>query len=487
MRSKKITFFLFSILFSIQVIKGQEKILEFNTDYLDTPLLMENSFTMVDDVSGDFTVFLTRNSDISAYHFNAAFENEGRLLSRQLHNKYKVPLGGTLKQKKYSLFYTNSSKSKFAGITFDFESRWSNTFEIDLNLKKEIYLTRFLYQNTFYIVTSTYRENFLYIYAFDNFGTYKKRTIDLSKYEFYGASEYPTRLKSALALDYHNANHLTNIISVQNDIPYSLDSMVSLIKLYIIGDSLHLATDINRDFTQIISYNLQNGSTSYDKINHVVLEQESLRNSYLLDKLLFQISVNQNEMVFQVTDLNSKKVLKKHHITKDEELYLANGPIRQRGGRYKQYRELEKTSQFLRKLGNGNPAIHVNESNGQYVVNIGSVDEVKDGVIGVLAYLNPYGAFAAFGALTLYVNPVALALYKVSNSKAVYINNILNEDFEPTNNKERDDIFYIIDDYIKKEDIKRYTAADVFKYKDYFFFGMLDKKSKNYSFIKFIN
>jgi len=192
-----------------------------------------------------------------------------------------------------------------------------------------------------------------------------------------------------------------------------------------------------------------------------------------------------NETSGEFTVFLTKKVLKKHHISKNDNLYLANGPIRQRGGRYKQYRELDKTSQFLRKLGHGNPAIFVNEYDGQYVVHIGSVDEIEDGLIAAVAYLNPFTAFATFGALTLYVNPVALALFKASNSRAVYINNILDQDFEPTNKKEKENIFYIISDYIEKENLKRFTAADVFIYKDYYMFGMLDKKSKKYILRKF--
>ena len=471
--------FLFVFHFGI----AQEKVLEFNTDYPTGPALIDNSFTLVNETTNDFTVFLTNKSNLSAFNFNESLEFKGWLSSRKLLNKYKIPLGGTVKDKKYSLFYTNSNKSKFALISFDFKSNWSLATEIDLNLKKEIYLSQFIFENTFHILTTTYRDNVLYIYSFDSTGGYYKKTIDLSNNDFFGAADYPTRLKSTLALDIHN-NTLTNIVSVQKDIPYSLDSMVSKIKLYLTGDSIHLVSDINHEFTQIISHDLKTGATKVDQFYQANVEYAPT-NSFLTTDCLFQVAVNPKEMVFQVTDLKTKKVLKKHHVTKNDELYLANGPIRQRGGRYKQYRELEKTSQFLRKLGNGNPAIYVNLINDQFEINIGSVDEIDNGLISAVAYMNPFTAIASIGALTLYVNPVALALIQASNSKAVYINNVLDKDFVPTNQKEKENIFYIIQDFIEKEDIKRFTASDVFKYKEHYLFGMLDKKSKKYILRKF--
>ena len=91
--------------------------------------------------------------------------------------------------------------------------------------------------------------------------------------------------------------------------------------------------------------------------------------------------------------------------------------------------------------------------------------------------LSPVGIVATFGAFTLFVNPVAVAFYKSSNTRAVYIANTLNQDLEIISSKERENIFYVIQDYLKKQEIKRFVAADVFRYEDYFVFGMLDKRT----------
>nr|WP_299170544.1 hypothetical protein [uncultured Allomuricauda sp.] len=471
-------FFLCTSLFA------QEKILEFNTEYEDFPSSIENSFTLVDEFTGNFTVFLTKNNDIAAYHFDASYKNIGRLVSKELSGKYKLPLGGTINKKEYSIFYSNEDKNKFAGITFDFKKIRPSVFEIDLKLKKEIYLTQFVYENTFRIITSSYRENYIYVYTFDNNGAFTKKTIDLSGYNFYGNSEYPSRLKSALGLNLHHIKHLTEVVYAQDKVPYSLDSMISWIKMYMYGDSLFIVSDLNRDFTQIITYNLKNEVATLDKIDHASTKLESKSNSYLLNDKLFQINVNPEEIILKITSLTSKEVLKEHRITKKDELSLANGPIRQRGGRYKKYREFEKTSQFLRKLSNGNLALHVGQTDKNYTINIGSVDEVE-GLVDVLVYLNPVSIVGVVGPLTIYVNPLALALLKASKTKAVYINSILDENFELTLNKEKDNIFYVVEDFIEKEEIKRYKAADLFRYKGYYIFGLLDKKSKKYSLRKF--
>ena len=465
------------------ITNGQEIILEFNTDYDAGPSSIDNSFSLVNENNNDFTVFLTNKSNLSAFNYNSSFELQGWLASRQLLNKYKLPLGGTVSNKKYSLFYSNNTNSKFALVTFDFEKMSSFASEIELNLKKEIYLTQFVFKNKFHFLTTTYRENKLYIYSFNNAGEYEKTTIDLNKYDFYGPSKYPTRLKSALGLDIHNDN-LTKLITVQEGIPYSLDSMVSLVKLFLIEDSFYLVSDINKEYTQIITYNLINGEIKTEIIEQASSELEK-SNSFLTKQNLFQIAVNTKTLNVKITDIKTKEVMKQYEISKKDSLYFANGPIRQRGGRYTKYRELEKTSQFLRKVGNGSPAIYVNEKENQYEISIGSVDDIEDGLIAAIAYLNPVTAVATFGALTVYANPVALAMIKASNSKAVYINNILDSEFKLTNQEEKDNIFYIINDYIKKKDLKRYAASDIFIYQDSYLFGMLDKKTKMYILRKF--
>lgn len=463
---------------------GQEKILEFNTDYPDLPAIMQNSFTLVNSQSDDFTVFLSTRSNICAYNFSAEMENQGRLLSKQLPNKFTSPLGGTINDKKYTLFYTNSSKSKFAGIIFDFEKRWSNVFEIDLKLKREIFVTQFTHENKFHIITVSYQTNHLNLYAFDNSGNFEKEIIDLTDHEFFTTVSYPARLKTALAMDI-NPRPITEIMWIQDDVPYSLDSMTSLYKLYILENTLHLAFDINSDFTQIISYNLNSKKAEVKKVAQPEFEKDALTNSYIYDNKLFQIKINPRKMVLRITDFESGAILKEHEITKTDQLYLADGPIRQRGGRYKKYRELEKTSQFLRKVGTGNPSIYVDKFGDQYGLTMGSVEEIDNSAIQALAFVNPFTAFAAIGSVTLFINPVALAFYRASDTKAVYINGFLKNDFEITNGVEAENIFYTINDYLKNENMKRFTAADVFKYKGDYIFGMLNKKNKQYSFQKF--
>lgn len=478
------TVFLFFLFSNTLVLAAQEIVLEFDTDYEAGPNVITDSFSLVDETTEDFTVFLTRDSNLSAFHFDSSYNLKGWLASREMPNKYKIPLGGTIQSEKYSLFYTNGTKSKFAVVSFDFETNWSFASEIDLKLTDEIFLSQFNFENKFHILTTTYRESLLHIYAFDNSGKYDKTTIDLEEFDLYGPSRYPTRLKSTLGLDISNKD-LVNMLSVQEGLPYSLDSMVSVIKLYIIEDTMFVVSDINRDFTQIISHHLKEGKTQVKSIEQAKIKFAST-NSFLTKDNIFQIAANPKEMVFQVTNLETKEVVKRYQFSKSDSLSLANGPIRQRGGRYKAYRELEKTAQFLRKLGHGNPAIHIKPNNDRYEIQIGSVDDIDDGLIYAVGYLNPFTAIATFGALTLYANPVALALIKASDSRAVYINNTLDSNFEPTFEQEKDNIFYIINDFIEEENVKRFTAADVFVHKEQFLFGMLDKKTKKYVLRKFI-
>lgn len=468
----------------IETADAQEKILEFNTNYPDVPVAMQNSFTLVDDNTNDFTVFLSTRSDIAAYHFDSSMVNQGRLLSRQLPNKFITPLGGTIKGKEYSLFYTNNTKNKFAVLIFDFDARWSSVFEIDLKLKNETLLTHFNYENKFHMVTVAQREKQLFLYTFNDTGDFNKRTISLVDHDFLHISDYPVRLKTALSCDIP-ARALTEVRWIQKDVPYSLDSLTSLYKIYILKDEMHLIFDVNGDFTQVISHNLKTEATGFKKLPQPEFRNEALTNSYLCDGKLFQFKINPEETTLRITDFETNNILKDHRIKKEEDLYLSVSPIVQRGGRYKDYRELSQTSQFLRKVGKGNPGIYVDDFGGRYSITLGSVKDIDNSALQALAFVNPFTAFVSMGSVTLFVNPVAMAFYRASDTKSVYINGFLDKKLNAVEGEQRGNIFYTISDYLAEEDIKRFTAADVFIYKNHYIFGMLDKKSKKYIFQKF--
>ncbi len=474
-----------ALIFSVQLFFAQEKILEFSTDYGQTEINMENSFTLVNKRDHSFTVFLTQRSKVKAFHFNNEMVNEGHIYSSLLPSKYKVPLGGTIDKKSYTLFFTNKAKSKFAAANFDFNTSLAKTLNIDLKLDNEKLISNFNHNGNFYLATVSFKENHINLYRFDSFGTYEKKIIDLSDHKTYRTATYPVSLYKTLSADMPS-KPIYNVQWIQKDVPYSLESMTTFYKLYLVGDVMHLTADINPNFTQLISFNLASGETQLKQFNQPEFKaDETMSNSFLSNNTLYQFRINAKEMALSISDLHTGKVLKEHRINKKENLYLASGPIRQRGGRYKKYRELEKTSQFLRKVGSGFPSIFVDTIDGTQKVVLGSVDKIEDGAIQALTFMNPFTAVASFGIVTLYVNPVALAMIKASDTKAVYISSYLDDKFETTQITEKDDIFYRVADFLKNEKTKRYTAVDIFQYKDYFLFGMLDKKNKLYSLRKF--
>lgn len=464
---------------------SQEKVLEFSADYPDTPNLMQNSFSLVNSENDSFTIFLSQRGDVEAYNFNAKMELQGRIASTVLSPKFNLPIGGRIDNNTYTLFFSNKNKSKFVGIKFDFDTQVSATFDIDIKLKNEKLLTHFNHKNQFYLVTTSYRNDYLNLYLFDASGSYKRKIIDLTDHDLFRTAPYPVSLYNSMSADL-SSRPMTNMNWIQKDVPYSLDTMTSMYKLYVIDDSIQIISDINPNFTQVISYDVITEKVDVTTYNQPTFKREdTMSNSFLSEGLLYQFRINPRVMALRITDFNTKEVYNEHRITKDEELFLSSGPIRQRGGRYKKYRELEKTAQFLRKVGNGYPSIYVDQIDGVQKVVLGSVDEVDNSAMQALAFVNPFTAVASIGALTVFFNPMALAMMRASDTKAVYITGYLDENFQTTQVTEKDDIFYRVTDYIKQEKTKRYTAADIFQYKDYFLFGMLDKKTQHYSLRKF--
>ena len=472
------------LIYNFLIVFSQEKVLEFSTSPNNSST-MKNSFSLVNSKNASFTVFLSRKTDLEAYHFNDNMELQERITSTLLTNKYSTPIGGRIDEKVYTLYFSNKKKTKFASINFDFERKISKTYDIDLKLKKEKFLAHFNYKDQFYLITTTHHNDYLNLYILNSTGSFEKKIIDLSEYELYGRADYPAPVYQAFSTNIPS-KPIYNTFWVQKDVPYSLDSMTSLYKLYITGDSLQITSDINPNFTQIITYDLITEDIEVRKLNQPKFKNKNtLSNSFLLDNILYQFRINPKEMALSISNYETNEILKEHRIKKKEDFYLSSGPIRQRGGHYKRYRELEKTAQFLRKVGNGNPSIYVDKIGSTQKIVLGSVDEVDVSALQALTFANPFTAVASIGSVTLFFNPVSVALLKSSNTKAVYITGYLDQNFQTTQAIEKDDIFYRVKDYLKEEKTKRYTAVDIFQYKDYFLFGMLDKKTKIYSLRKF--
>src|SRR5690606_28022611 len=99
--------------------------------------------------------------------------------------------------------------------------------------------------------------------------------------------------------------------------------------------------------------------------------------------------ISNEKLVINFIDLKNNTILKEFVISEDDSIHFKNSPIIQEGGDFASYRELEKTSQFIRKVIQSKMAISAYKDNNNYIVTLGSYEPkpstmsmITGGIIG---------------------------------------------------------------------------------------------------------
>ena len=194
------------------------------------------------------------------------------------------------------------------------------------------------------------------------------------------------------------------------------------------------------------------------------------------------ISATSDDMGFSVKTLDSGEELKNIIITKDDEITFSNTPIIQEGGMYSSYREMEKTSKFLRRLGKEDIGVAVSKHKGNYVVTMGSKKEISRG--GAPMMMPGVGfPMASAGAFAVTFNPTFFAYGSYSSTKATRIECLFDENLNHKEGEIPKNSFDRI-----KEAADKFPSTDaetVFRLDDFYIWGFYNKKLDKYMMYKF--
>ena len=183
-----------------------------------------------------------------------------------------------------------------------------------------------------------------------------------------------------------------------------------------------------------------------------------------------------------VTHLESEQAVKKITLNKEETIGFKNTPIIQEGGAYAKYREMEKTTKFLRKISQGDLGVSVYKLFDDYVITLGSTKEVATG--GGFAPIG-FGAFpvATAGAVTVTFNPTFYAYGGYSSTKAVRIECLFDNDLNHLEGEISLNVFDVIDDHAEK--LPSVEVETVFKLDNQHIWGYYSKKANQYLLYQF--
>jgi len=465
---KRLSIFIFIIFISFSSKAQEEIINRYTSD------LIRQSFNVVDQNTGNFAAFFEGYETVYGFLFDENNRELGRIESSNLPNKYKELIGYLIDGKKIILFMNTKNGRSYGVLKFDFENNKSSVEELDFKLKREDFLESLSIGNKFYLFSRPNNSSRINIYEFNSNLSSTLHEIEFKKEAFLDKKDMPINLYEILS----------KTEKIEHKTPVSIETSSEYVKFYNDDNRVTITSDKYKNYTYLINIDLESYEYSTDRVFKPAIDDSYLglrTNSFLYENLLFQIIASSKQLNIQITDLDKMTLVKEFSAKKNEPIPFKNSLIIQEGGGFDNYRELEKTSQFLRKISQAHAGISVLKQDGFYQITYGSALEKINGG----GYIIIGAAVGGLGGAIIMasINTITTSYYGYKNSKSVRITGLIDENFNHIEGEVPLNIFDRIKLYTNN--IKGIQAETIISLEDSYLFGYYNKREKVYKIVEF--
>jgi hypothetical protein len=466
------------IFFSCQ-LKAQEIVLSDNLNFDFGAVLPNEAITIANKDNSGIAIFYKTNREIYARFYNAKREHVNGINQIEIPRKTKNFIGQIYKDNLYTFFFSNDYQNKFSKITINLDNRNFKVEEdIDFKIDRNAYtILGFIEDKSSLIALCVSRDkNVFKTYSVFQDKPIKETEFSLESQEF--ISEKGHKL-SLLDLVYKNHNAPVSSL-IQMEFPSSLEATSSVNKLYFQNEKLIITNNIFPHKTIVFNLDFTQNSIIYNEFLNTDFSKEnklSNFNSFVFkDKLLTVHTTNEN-LKLNVLDLKTKELIKEHNILEDEEIYFKNTPIILEGGDFSDYREVEKTSKFLRKINYSNLAISATTANDSILITIGASKKIESGLV-------TFGFIAGGLAGGIFASILTDSFSAYTRTKSVRITGVFDKNFNHISGKLPLNEFDKINILKNSEALNNSQFYTVFKENNDVLFGNFDKKTKLFTIYK---
>jgi hypothetical protein len=310
-------------------------------------------------------VFLVEGNGTLSYLFNIP-----RLI-------YEDFLGGFFKNEKLYLFLNNGNNPGIRSFCYNFSDK--NLIEqiipFKINKKEERIIQRISSDNYFFYLTVAINSPELIVYKFNDGSQF-----DTHRFIVKGrmTNDFTNRQSSIFS------KPVIDIEKVDMEGECDIETAKSKHKIYVQNDSLLLLLNNKKGVTDVFSFDLTANTINNRVIYHSRADdigEKEVFNSFLFRNKVYYAAASLSNLLVQVNDFYTGKILQEFKAEKDSEIDFKNTIITKEGRVFYTEREVTSTKELLRKLSNGVLAITatagVNEKEIQ--VQIGSLKEVNNG------------------------------------------------------------------------------------------------------------
>ncbi len=462
---------------------SQEPFLSFD-HYLKKTKKPTQVFAASFEEENHFLIFIEDKKQVSVYNFDEMGNERAEGFSFPNFVKKYPNIGGYIynDDDTYTLYLSTLNKKKWAILTLNFKNRSFNLQETKLEISKGRILESLLYNDKQYVFTLKRDTSIFEVAALASDGTVTTQEFPFDDADF---SEGRRSMPNLDRLLHETFTKRADIIDSES--PIALESSKSRTKFYQEEHLITLTIDASKKKTHYLQFNLDTNTSTYKAIPKPTFDNKLLSsksNSFIFEDKLFVLKVSSDEMDFSIYNLDSNENIASFSAQKGTPIGFKNTPIIQEGGEFKSYRELEKTSKFLRKVASSNPAIAVFKENDRYIITLGATKEIAQTGPTFFIYGGGLAGAVAGGIISGIANATYYQYNAYSYTKSARFQMVLDSDFQFVVNAEIPlNVFDNISDFT--QETPPTVIQTVFKFNDAYIWGAVSAKNNKLNFFKF--
>lgn len=464
---------------------SQEKIGLFKNDLAKNSSAIKDVVPIVNQKNDEISLFFIDTKNVYGYLLDTNFNVIDKLSAEDKNKKYKLVIGSSISDSNdYRIFLSDNKNKSFATVNLSYNAKEATIKEFTLKSSKEEFIQTINHNNQFYLLSVLKGTSLLGLYTFDDDGNPKLHGLDFNRDKFFDIDGQEETLYDLFNSEFSKPEDITKI---DKDNPNSIEVTSAFTKLYVRGNKVTITFDENKDFTQVISFDLltfEKEVKKFPKPLESIKANKKKSNSFIYGKNIFMLSASDQIAIFNINDFDSGAFIKEYIAEEEDSISFKNSPIIQDGGMYDRYREMEKTKKFLRKITAAEVGISIYKNDNIYQITLGGRLEIKASGGGMMMPGMPGITMASFGAVSTYFNPSFFAYNAYAHSKSTFIECLFDENFEHINGEPKENVFDKIKEF-KEPASTVQSAHTLFKYKDYFVVGNLVRISNEYWLRKF--
>lgn len=403
----------------------------------------------------DVFAFVSDKETLTILKFNSALFLTNQYVLPRPDLNYKQLSGYSFNDEgNPTLYWSTSDFTKVIAVQYDLNTKTNTVVNHLQQFFNQSLITQFQENNTFYILTQKHFEQKLVLYVFKD-GKKEEKTLDFSSFKFKNSKNQPITFSQIL--------EVCPIEKIETNQFNPLFKGTKNTKLYALKNRLLFTFDHNDNETQAFDIDLATfeiQEKNYPK--PAPKNKASLSNSYYHEGKIYQLNINDEELLFDIKDYKTAESIKSFTVSKTETIPFKISPLwlQLEGEKPK---ELKNTAKFLNQL------IYLE--------------------VGLTVYKTPKVILITLGGTgSIQFTDTSQDLTNISFRNVpttVYFESAFDKKLDHTIPDQEPLAVDFISRFVQEH--REVTLPSVIRYKNYYIMGYYDTYAKQYAMRKFID